>query len=191
MTMFASPTTFARYGPAAVPQDWEHLLSAPAQVGRLYLTWWYQQLAAGFATFGALGRCHDWHDAARVQVEFVRGSMIRADGVWREAWSYASPAGADRPVAAADAMPAPDIRPRADDLKAIKGIGPGLERKLNDLGIVRFEQIAALTPAAVADLDEQLDFRGRIEREGWIEQARALAAETTDGNGNGNGKPAA
>ncbi len=66
---------------------------------------------------------------------------------------------------------------KADDLKKISGVGPKLEQLLNENGIYHFDQIAAWTPEEVAYMDEKLSFRGRIEREGWIEQARKLAAE--------------
>ncbi|MBU2582306.1 MAG: NADH-quinone oxidoreductase subunit NuoE [Alphaproteobacteria bacterium] len=65
----------------------------------------------------------------------------------------------------------------ADDLKRISGVGPKLERTLNELGIYHFDQIAAWTPEAVAWVDDYLSFKGRIGREGWIAQAKALAAE--------------
>ena len=61
-----------------------------------------------------------------------------------------------------------------DDLKQIKGVGPVLEQKLHRLGITRFSQIAAFTSADIARVDDVLDFKGRIEREDWIGQARAL-----------------
>jgi NADH-quinone oxidoreductase subunit E len=64
----------------------------------------------------------------------------------------------------------------ADDLKLLKGVGPKLEEKLNDLGFYHFDQIAAWTADQVAWVDDQLKFKGRIERDGWIEQARILAA---------------
>ena len=64
-----------------------------------------------------------------------------------------------------------------DDLKKLSGVGPALEKKLHEAGITTFEQIAAWTEADVAAMDEKLSFKGRIEREGWIEQARKLAAE--------------
>lgn len=64
----------------------------------------------------------------------------------------------------------------ADDLKLLKGVGPKLEGVLNELGFYHFDQIAAWTPAQVAWVDERLKFKGRIERDGWIEQARQLAA---------------
>lgn len=63
----------------------------------------------------------------------------------------------------------------ADDLERIRGIGPVLKERLNRLGVTTFAQIAAFTEADLARVDEVLDFRGRIQREGWVEQARALA----------------
>ena len=61
-----------------------------------------------------------------------------------------------------------------DDLKELSGVGPALEKKLNEAGVTTFAQIAAWTDADVADMDEKLSFKGRIEREGWIEQAKEL-----------------
>jgi NADH-quinone oxidoreductase subunit E len=63
-----------------------------------------------------------------------------------------------------------------DELKAISGIGPKLEKVLNDLGIWTYAQIAAWENREVAWIDDYLGFRGRIDRDGWIEQARALSA---------------
>jgi small subunit ribosomal protein S2 len=65
-----------------------------------------------------------------------------------------------------------------DDLKKIGGVGPVLEQKLNDLGIYHYWQVAALTPEDVARIDEELNSKGRIERDSWIEQAKALAEGT-------------
>lgn len=64
-----------------------------------------------------------------------------------------------------------------DDLLRMKGVGPRLAARLNDLGIVRYDQIAAWTDADVVAVDAQLgSFAGRIVRDRWIEQARYLAA---------------
>ncbi len=63
----------------------------------------------------------------------------------------------------------------SDDLKKLSGVGPALEKKLLDAGITTFAQIAAWTEEDVAAMDEKLSFKGRIEREGWIEQAKELA----------------
>lgn len=62
----------------------------------------------------------------------------------------------------------------ADDLRQIKGIGPKIAGILNDLGVRRYAQIAAWTPEDVDSINEHLKFKGRVEREGWIEQAKAL-----------------
>ncbi|KIC29951.1 NADH-quinone oxidoreductase subunit E [Leisingera sp. ANG-M6] len=61
-----------------------------------------------------------------------------------------------------------------DDLKLLKGVGPKLEEKLNSLGFFHFEQIAEWTEAEVAWVDARLKFKGRITRDGWIEQAKRL-----------------
>ncbi len=65
---------------------------------------------------------------------------------------------------------------KGDDLTLIAGVGPVIAKKLEGLGITTWKQIAALTPTKVAEIDEQLNFKGRIEREEWIEQAKDLAA---------------
>jgi len=65
--------------------------------------------------------------------------------------------------------------PGADDLKALSGVGPALEKKLHAAGVTTFAQIAAWTEDDIAAMDEQLSFKGRIEREGWVEQAKELA----------------
>ena len=63
----------------------------------------------------------------------------------------------------------------ADDLKQLSGVGPALEKKLNEAGVTTFAQIAAWSDADVAEMDEKLSFKGRIEREDWIAQAKELA----------------
>ncbi|MEC7764574.1 MAG: hypothetical protein VX874_21905 [Pseudomonadota bacterium] len=64
----------------------------------------------------------------------------------------------------------------ADDLKQIKGVGPKLEALVNKLGFYHFDQIAAWTPAEVSWVDDNLEgFKGRVTRDGWVEQARVLA----------------
>ena len=62
-----------------------------------------------------------------------------------------------------------------DDLKQLSGVGPALEKKLHEAGVTTFAQIAAWTEADIAEMDEKLSFKGRIEREGWVEQAKKLA----------------
>ncbi len=67
----------------------------------------------------------------------------------------------------------------ADDLKAISGVGPKLESSLNEAGIFHYWQIASLTAAQIEALDNKLDFRGRIARDNWIGQARALSEKVS------------
>ena len=62
-----------------------------------------------------------------------------------------------------------------DNLKQIKGVGPGIEAKLNAAGVNSFAQIASWTKKEQADFAEQLSFAGRIEREDWVSQAKVLA----------------
>ena len=76
---------------------------------------------------------------------------------------------------AANAAPAPDSGAAdADDLKQLSGVGPALEKKLHAAGVTRFAQIAAWTADDIAEMDEKLSFKGRIEREGWVDQAKKI-----------------
>lgn len=93
-----------------------------------------------------------------------------------------APAPVTAPVAAlkSPSRPASLSAPRdgrADDLRLIKGVGPKLAALLHSLGYYHFDQIAAWTPSEIAWVDENLEgFKGRMIREEWVEQARALAA---------------
>ncbi|MCB1339351.1 MAG: hypothetical protein KDK10_18490 [Maritimibacter sp.] len=71
---------------------------------------------------------------------------------------------------------------KPDDLKQIKGVGPKLEKLCNELGFWHFDQIAAWTADEVAWVDANLQgFKGRVSRDGWVDQAKVLAAGgTTD-----------
>lgn len=64
----------------------------------------------------------------------------------------------------------------AEDLKRITGIGPGIERALNENGIFHHRQIAELTAPNIAWLDHHLRLKGRIERDDWVGQAKTLLA---------------
>ena len=79
---------------------------------------------------------------------------------------------APAPAASAPAMP-----PAGDDLSKIKGLGPKLQTLLPTLGLSTYAQIAALSEADLAALDAKLGpFAGRPARDGWVEQAKYLAA---------------
>ena len=63
----------------------------------------------------------------------------------------------------------------ADDLTRISGVGPVIVKKLHDLGVTSFAQIAAWTPEDIADMDDKLNFKGRIDRDEWLKQAAEFA----------------
>lgn len=62
-----------------------------------------------------------------------------------------------------------------DNLQLIKGVGTVLEKVLNETGIYHFDQIAQLSTEEVNWLDSSISFPGRIKREQWVAQAKALA----------------
>ncbi len=63
-----------------------------------------------------------------------------------------------------------------DNLQRIKGIGPVNEKKLQELGIFHFDQIARWTREEIRWVGTYLAFPGRIDRENWVSQAAILAA---------------
>jgi len=63
-----------------------------------------------------------------------------------------------------------------DDLTLLVGIGPKLAASLAELGVTRFEQIAAWGADELADFDVKLALKGRAERDAWVAQAKRLAA---------------
>jgi small subunit ribosomal protein S2 len=61
-----------------------------------------------------------------------------------------------------------------DDLTKLTGVGPQLEKKLNDAGIYHYWQLAAMKPDDVARIDADLKLHGRITRDDWVAQARTM-----------------
>ena len=83
------------------------------------------------------------------------------------------------PAKATEAKPAAakaDNAAAGGDLKKLAGVGPALEKKLIAAGVTSLAQVAAWTEADVSKIDEELSFKGRIDREGWIAQAKDLTA---------------
>jgi ribosomal protein L21 len=111
-------------------------------------------------------------DKSGVKAAMGAGSAPAA--VATEAPKKAAPKKAE-PKAEPKAEAAPAPAAAADDLKQLSGVGPALEKKLLAAGVTSFAQIAAWTEADIAEFDEKLSFKGRIEREGWVEQAKTLA----------------
>ncbi len=104
---------------------------------------------------------------------------ISASGAKKKAAPKKAAAPAAKP-AAKKAAPAKKATAKKttgkDDLKLISGVGPVLEGKLNDLGVTHFQQIADFTAEKIAELDEALNFKGRIDRDDWLGQAKILAS---------------
>ena len=126
----------------------------------------------------------------RQKLTLVRVLDILASGADKSGVKAAVGAGSVAGVAVAAAAPkkaaapkaekaaeAPKAAAGADDLKLLSGVGPALEKKLHEAGVTSFAQIAAWTEADVEEFGEKLSFKGRIEREGWIEQAKELASK--------------
>lgn len=63
-----------------------------------------------------------------------------------------------------------------DDVSLIGGVGPVLKKKLAEYGVTSLQQIAAMSDADVAKMDEALDLNGRATRDEWVGQAKELVA---------------
>ena len=108
-------------------------------------------------------------------------TVVRIGEILTDGKAPAKAAKAEKKAEPAPAVEAPAETPAVaggtDDLKRLSGVGPVLEKKLHALGITTFAQVAAWTEEDIARVDEELSFKGRIEREGWVDQAKTLAAE--------------
>jgi predicted flap endonuclease-1-like 5' DNA nuclease len=94
-----------------------------------------------------------------------------SDAIKENEASAVSPARTE--VAPPRPMTASSLGPN-DDLKRIRGVGVLIEKRLNAMGIARYEQIANWTSGEIDRVSQMLEFKGRIEREAWVEQARIL-----------------
>jgi predicted flap endonuclease-1-like 5' DNA nuclease len=143
------------------------------------------------AALGRPGRVglDNWIEQARVLARYagetVEARPVRLADAIREnkAAKPAEPAAARTDMAGLRSVRSQALRgegsalgDRTDDLKRIRGIGVLIEKRLNALGITSYEQVANWTKADIDSVSAQLDFRGRIERENWVEQARILAS---------------
>lgn len=124
--------------------------------------------------------------------KLIRTTQDAAEGVAKEARDAVSskqsrPAAARRAAASAVLMPEDFRQPKGiekpqnpDDLKAIAGLGPKLEQVLNRLGVWTYRQISAWKREEIAWMEDTLGFKGRIDRDDWQGQAKALAAGGSD-----------
>ena len=89
-----------------------------------------------------------------------------------------------KPAVEAPAEPAPTETAKAepaattkDDLTRISGVGPVIVGKLEAMGITSFQQVAEFTAEDIERIDGELNFKGRITRDDWVEQAKAFLKE--------------
>ena len=65
-----------------------------------------------------------------------------------------------------------------EDLTQLSGLGPTIFKKLTEAGVTSFAQIASWSAEDIAVFDEKLSLKGRIDREGWIDQAKAYVKKS-------------
>lgn len=66
-------------------------------------------------------------------------------------------------------------RQEKDDLKRIRGIGPFIEHKLNEIGITSFWQIAKFNNVEISFISQYIGlFPERIKRDNWMASAKKL-----------------
>ncbi|GAA2816780.1 NADH dehydrogenase subunit E [Aminobacter aminovorans] len=117
-------------------------------------------------------------DAIETSPAVKSPSKVKAAPAAEKAASVAAPkaAVAAKPSLEDKNRPAGIAKPAAvDDLKLISGVGPKIEGTLHELGIFTFGQVASWKKAEREWVDGYLNFKGRIERDDWVKQAKALA----------------
>lgn len=121
------------------------------------------------------------------RVKYLEEELVRTGGLTP---ARVAPLAAPQPDAAARAKGPEGEKPdlieearegAADDLKLISGIGPKLEQKLNSIGIWHYDQIAGWTQPNIDWVNAAISFRGRIERERWVPQAKQLLQDAASG----------
>ncbi|MBB4273913.1 NADH-quinone oxidoreductase subunit NuoE [Rhizobium mongolense] len=130
--------------------------------------------SADAETNPALKTPHTAPKAAANNVKAVEAAPLPAPAA-KPAKAAAAPA-ASKPGLADKNRPVGIEKPTApDDLKLISGVGPKIEAILNELGIFTYAQVAGWKKAEREWVDGYLNFKGRIERDDWAKQAKALA----------------
>ncbi len=117
----------------------------------------------------------------RAKLYYLRGRRGKSARIpeHRDARAKGKAAAAARKKASKEFKGFTKPKGEADDLTQIKGVGEELIKRLEKIGVTQFEQIANWSDDDIANVDEVLSFKGRIEREDWVNQAKALMAEAT------------
>jgi len=117
--------------------------------------------------------------AVKPKAKPVRKAAAPAAPAAKKQASRAAPTKAPVKAAGRPKAPAKPARKAASaaaagDLKRISGIGPKLEGVLKGMGVTSLAQVAGWTDAEIARFDKELGFEGRIARDDWVGQAKAL-----------------
>ena len=168
---------------------WLGAVSAMSEASQRMFSPLYDEFAGNIRSFETKPRspATKAKSAARVLIEDARSTALEiAGGVDASGSAVASktmPAAGD---GSAGLLPEDFRQPKSmvkpgkvDDLKAISGIGPKLEKVLNGLGVWTYAQIAAWTREEIAWVEDYLSFKGRIGRDDWIGQAVKLSGKKT------------
>lgn len=147
---------------------------------------------AGLVFVVALGVAYVLYDLGLIGAVFVAIIVAGVAGLalalgWRPARNdrvaapvAATPAAASAAASGAGTKPATLAAARGgqpDDLRQLSGVGPKMEQTLHAMGIFHFDQIASWGPQELAWMDANLQgLKGRASRDGWVAQAKALAA---------------
>ncbi len=109
----------------------------------------------------------------RQLLTIVKITDILTDGAKPSAKKTATKKPAAKPAAKKEAAPAADFN---DDVSLIGGVGPKLKDKLAGYGVTSLKEIAKMSDADVAKMDEALELHGRATRDEWVGQAKELVA---------------
>ena len=108
----------------------------------------------------------------------IKSALVDGDDDYVEVVEAEEPATEATSEVVAEAVETAPVADAAggDELTEINGIGPVIAGKLKDIGITTFKQIAEFTAEDIERVDAELNFKGRIEREEWIAQAKEKIA---------------
>jgi NADH-quinone oxidoreductase subunit E len=187
ISLFAHPVAASALGVGLVGQAfgfWLGAVSAMTEASHRAFASWLDEVSGEARTARRQSPATRARSTAKVLIEDARSTALEIVGGVARA-ERAVPASAPAELLPEDfrqpeAMPKPR---KADDLKAISGIGPKLEKVLHGLGVWTYAQIAVWSREEIAWVDDYLSFKGRIGRDDWIGQAARLAGKR------GGGKP--
>lgn len=114
------------------------------------------------------------HSEIRLALTPVATPPFAVDDIWSDEDEPAASHGSLPPAPPPPAEDRPPALEGGDNLRRIKGIGQGFEKRLNQLGIYRYAQIAVWTERQQAWVSAELGFPGRVERDDWPAQAKRL-----------------